>query len=410
MASAVCDSVESINPKDIIGTQYIMDTSLWVITLSTKQAKAKLLANNIITIKDRQYPIQDYSAEHGIRKKRGIRLSIHDLPQSLPNEYIEQWVDSFAKRESPVTRHREEDRRRRGGDTFLSDRFRHLYTGHRFCYVSEIYTHKPRFSEILIPDPRYDDKLIDAQVVLYYDGQSPPNCARCHLDDHQARECPDKPQFKCFLCNQVGHSKQQCPTAELGPTCFRCNKRGHTKRFCLENKAPIAAKEIQDKPKQDKPKQMRPQVPVPSQKPAETQSKARAETRAAATSNPKQDEPQAQAINILHELINKCTNPAEGPTSPDVLKKVEDLLTTANMAKAKDMEKKKNKTITKKAKKVKRKNSTSPGVTIPSKKNRQTSVTEYVVPLAYFKREFVYIVYIMKLFSVLHNCMIFFLN
>ena len=49
------------------------------------------------------------------------------------------------------------------------------------------------------------------------------------------------------------------------------------------------------------------------------------------------------------------------------------------MAKAKDMEK--NKTITK-TKKVKRKNSTSPGVKIPSKKNRQTAVREYVVPLS----------------------------
>ena len=34
MASAVCDSVDSITPKDIIGTQYVLDTSLWVITLS----------------------------------------------------------------------------------------------------------------------------------------------------------------------------------------------------------------------------------------------------------------------------------------------------------------------------------------------------------------------------------------
>ena len=35
MACAVCDSVESITPKDIIGTQYVMDTSLWGITLSS---------------------------------------------------------------------------------------------------------------------------------------------------------------------------------------------------------------------------------------------------------------------------------------------------------------------------------------------------------------------------------------
>lgn len=296
-------------------------------------------------------------------------MSIHDLPQTLPNEYIEQWIDSFAKRETPVTRHREEDRKRKGGDTLLTNRFKHLYTGHRVCYVSEIYEHKPRFSEMLIPDPRYENKLIDAQVVLYYDGQAPPNCARCYLDGHNARDCPDKPQFKCFLCNMIGHSKQQCPSADLGPTCFKCNKRGHTKRFCEE------------KENQENPKQVRPQPPVP-QKPAKSQTKPCAESRAA-TPISKKDEPrQAQTINILHELIDKCTNPAEGPTSPEVLKKVENLLKTANLAKEKDMEMEKKKSPTKKAKKVKRKNSTSPGVKMPSKKNRQTLGAEYDVLLS----------------------------
>ena len=30
----ITNSVDSITPKDIIGTQYVLDTSLWVITLS----------------------------------------------------------------------------------------------------------------------------------------------------------------------------------------------------------------------------------------------------------------------------------------------------------------------------------------------------------------------------------------
>ena len=32
-------------------------------------------------------------------------MSIHDLPQSVSEEYIAEWVDSFAKRESDVMKH-----------------------------------------------------------------------------------------------------------------------------------------------------------------------------------------------------------------------------------------------------------------------------------------------------------------
>ena len=36
------------------------------------------------------------------------------------------------------------------------------------------------------------------------------------------------------------------------------------------------------------------------------------------------------SIQILHELLDKCIQPASGPTSPEILKKVEDLLISAS--------------------------------------------------------------------------------
>ena len=361
MAEAVFNSAgDAISPKDILGTQYVSDTSLWIVTMSTKKAKAIILALDMITVKGRSYAVQDYSTENGMRKKRGIRVSIHDLPQSLTNDFVEQWVDTFAKRETPVMRHKETDRKRkRDGDTIgMTERFGHLYTGHRYCYVSEIYDHKQRYSEILVPDPRDESKLIDAQVVLYYNSQPPPNCPRCYLE-HQARDCPDKVQFRCFLCNIVGHSKQNCPTSELGPTCFKCNKRGHTKNLCIQT--------VRQPPPTAKP------IVLPAVKARE--------------------QPQHDAINILHELLDKCARPSAGPPSPDILKKVEDLLLSCRAeeippssqneaekpiepSKAPDKEEKTpetKKSNGKKSKKgkPKRKNSTSPGVKVPSKKNRQ---------------------------------------
>ena len=35
------------------------------------------------------------------------------------------------------------------------------------------------------------------------------------------------------------------------------------------------------------------------------------------------------SINVLHELLDKCMLPSSGPSSPDLMKKVEDLLISA---------------------------------------------------------------------------------
>ena len=44
----------------------------------------------------------------------------------------------IAKRETPVKRHKEEDRKRHQEDDEIAQRFSHIYTGHRYCYVSQI--------------------------------------------------------------------------------------------------------------------------------------------------------------------------------------------------------------------------------------------------------------------------------
>jgi len=109
-----------------------------------------------------------------------------------------------------------------------------LYSGHRFCYVFTIYELIPRYSTVKIPDPRDARKLIDAEVTLYYNGQH-VICSHCHALEHQVKECTERPKPKCNLCLQEGHTKNNCPTAQLWPTCFRCKNRGHMSYGCPRN-------------------------------------------------------------------------------------------------------------------------------------------------------------------------------
>lgn len=306
-ASVTLNNPDVIVPKDILATQYHSDDAIWFITMSTKAAKMHVLANNVITVKDKTFAVEDYSTLNHIRKKKWIRLSIHELPQSLSNKYVEEWVDTFAKRETPVKRHKEEDRRRREDDE-IAQRFSHLYTGHRYCYVSQIYEHKDRYSDMQIPDPRNERDLIPTQVVLYYNGQPPINCHFCYLD-HPAKECPDRPVQKCFLCNSVGHTKYNCPTADLGPTCFKCNKRGHMKNNCDQNtKSPISSVSSHSI---EKPRDQSSTIDTKSDRVALNQDQTHT------------------SVNVLHELLDKCMQPSSGPSSPDLMKKVEDLLISA---------------------------------------------------------------------------------
>ena len=138
--------------------------------------------------------------------------------------------------------------------------------------------------------------------VLYYNGQPPINCHFCYLD-HPTKNCPDRPVLKCFLCNSVGHSKYNCPTADLGPTCFKCNQRGHMKNDCDQNAVSPTPTHSTEKPKDQ----------------SSSSTDAQADQ---ATLN--QDQIHS-SVNVLHELLDKCMLPSSGPSSPDLMKKVEDL-------------------------------------------------------------------------------------
>ena len=45
-------------------------------------------------------------------------------------------------------------------------------------------------------------------------------CSHCHALEHQVKECTKRPKPKCNLCLQEGHTKNNCPTAQLWPTCY----------------------------------------------------------------------------------------------------------------------------------------------------------------------------------------------
>ncbi len=313
--SATADTPDAISPSDILGAQYQSDESAWFINVATKKAKALVMGNAYVSVKGTSCAIYDYSIMHDIPQKRGIRLSIHELPQTLSDEYIEQWIDTWAKRETRVARHKEGERKRKEHND-MTNRFQHLYTGHRVCYVSEIYDHKPRYSNMEIPDPRDEKHLVDTRVVLFYNGQPPVNCRICY-ENHSPMECPEKPQPKCFLCNQPGHTKHSCPSADIGPTCFSCNKRGHTKRNCNQLKI---NPHITTDPK--------------TQKQPEATPQGQDDRHIEGPSSPSTPANHAPQIHMLHELLDKCLDPkASGPSSPELLKRVENLLMSANQTK-----------------------------------------------------------------------------
>ena len=77
-ASVTLNNPEVIVPNDILAMQYHSDDGVWFITMSTKAAKMHVLANNVITVKDKTFAVEDYSTVNRIHKKKWIRLSIHD--------------------------------------------------------------------------------------------------------------------------------------------------------------------------------------------------------------------------------------------------------------------------------------------------------------------------------------------
>ena len=286
--------IDHIEPKDILGVQYMSTKQpYWIINLASTQVKGRVLAADAVTIKGKTFKLSDFSNNNPQRKRANTRLSIHGIPQHVTDDDIESWVKSFAKLDSRIFRHKSKDKG-------LNNQFHHLHTGHRFCYVSEITEHKPRYSTINIPCPLNPTSLIEVEVTLFYTGQSDIFCKYCHNCDHQIADCPTKPIKKCYHCGQTGHVKFTCPHKDKGPKCFNCDSFGHRSYECPTSH----------------------DTDMESDLDSSTSSLA---SESATRSNDREELRVSEASALAQELIDHCLNP-DSNKSPELLKKVKSVL------------------------------------------------------------------------------------
>lgn len=319
-----------VNPEEILGVQYIIDVSQWYIYVATKEVKAILLALDTIEIQGKSYKLNDYARSKQIKKTdKLIRLSIHDIPLSVPPEYIGQWVDTFAKRETDVEMHIVKNKHE---DATTGKKWQHLLSGHRFCYVSKIHEQKDRYSMMSIPDPRDARLLIDVPVILYYNGQH-INCSVCHSYDHLYKECGERAIMKCYSCGKTGHTQAKCPQPRSLPICFKCKLQGHIARNCPQkppNQERLIETKTSEKAATDGSKMIvkppgpesrsdrePPRAPVINSVVNDEQSEIKEPSDPPAPADP---------LKWVEALIDRAVNPTSGPESPELLNKVESYL------------------------------------------------------------------------------------
>ncbi|KAI8496671.1 hypothetical protein Bbelb_253260 [Branchiostoma belcheri] len=200
------EMTDAIKPDEILGAQYLSQKRTWVINVSCLDAKAKAISVGRVVVGTGSYGILDFQ-KTGLRKAE-TRISIHGIPHSVSDEEVAQWVDSRAERLTEVKRHQKKNRN-------VDSPFQHLYSGHRFCYVSKIINPFPRYSTYSIPDPTDTDSLIDIEVTVFHDGQS-INCKSCKAEDHAFHECPHR--ITCYICGKKGHTKKWCRADKTIPS------------------------------------------------------------------------------------------------------------------------------------------------------------------------------------------------
>ncbi len=182
LLDSVCDgdNTDTVTPGNILGVQFYQGS--WIIYTDSKMTKAKILSVSSIIVNGKQFEMTDFTTARS--KPSGIRVSIHGIPYNVSDAELETWVDSWAKRCSPVMRAKAKSR-----NAEATNRFEHLYSGNRFCYVSEVREPQPRFTTYSMPNPLKPSELIDTNITLYHDGQE-VNCRRCRATDHTVQECP----------------------------------------------------------------------------------------------------------------------------------------------------------------------------------------------------------------------------
>ena len=198
---------DSVKPEDLLGVQYLPPKQCWIIYLANQTSKGKLLALDNVNINGNSYELSDFS-KVGI-KTENKRISIHGVPLHVSDDEIEQWLDQYIIRDTPVKLQMVKDREKH---------FKTLFNGNRFCYAKKIVTPMPRYMTLSISDPLEIAKphpgIMDIRIVVYHEDQV-INCKNCLDLSHPFQECPKwnnrkANQRTCYRCNQYGHLARDC--------------------------------------------------------------------------------------------------------------------------------------------------------------------------------------------------------
>ncbi|KAI8516652.1 hypothetical protein Bbelb_052330 [Branchiostoma belcheri] len=120
--------------------------------------------NPRITLAGRILTLLDFASTPLSGPPPRTRVSIHGVFHSVPDSVVAAWVDSFAVRTTPIERHKIKTN---------SEIFKHLRSGHRFCYISEVTGElPPRYTTLTIPHPHDPLRSLDIDL----EGHAKANC------------------------------------------------------------------------------------------------------------------------------------------------------------------------------------------------------------------------------------------
>ena len=176
-----------IQDCDILSVQKIITLDhLWIVYCADDQTKTAILATKCVQIEGRNFDLLDFQAERvrGYNSDTAFRLSIHGFPFSVSDDEIEEWVDTWADRSSPVMK-------AKAKVTQGNRKHPQLLNGNRFCYVVDVFDPLPRYSSYNIPSPNNANDILTIQITVYYEGQT-VNCRKCLKEDHVAKNCGDR--------------------------------------------------------------------------------------------------------------------------------------------------------------------------------------------------------------------------
>ena len=94
--------------------------------MANEQSKVKLLALSTLTINNKQHNLVGFN-QFEVTKPT-TRISIHGIPLHVPDSEIEQWLDQYIIRDTPVQLAYVKN---------PENTFRQLLSGNRFCYESK---------------------------------------------------------------------------------------------------------------------------------------------------------------------------------------------------------------------------------------------------------------------------------